>query len=489
MGKIVLNVEEEFSRLIITCMKKMIVLLPGIFLFVSRSQGQGLVTEPQDYLSPDFHKQRREVFRKSLPESSVAVFFAAPVRNRANDTDFLYHQDPDFYYLTGLTEPNAVLLISSENEAGFPDELLFVQPRDPLTEMWNGRRLGVKGAKEKLGFQQVLLNSQFKELDLQAFDHIYFKAFDDDVRNTEDEADLFDLIAFFKNAIDYPGSEPKLNSTAIDSTMDVLRGIKTPEELTLLKRAIEISCVGQVEVMKAMKPGISELEIQGIHEFVYKKYGAEYEGYNSIVGAGENGCVLHYVENKKPAVGKQELVLMDVGAEYHGYTADITRTIPASGKFTKEQLAIYKLVYEAQEAVFKAIKPGVRFSRLNAISHEVINEGLVKLGIIDSDSTQHLYYPHSFGHHIGLDVHDRGRYDVVQENMVFTVEPGIYIPEDSPCEAKWKGIAVRIEDNVLATADGMELLSGRAPRKAEEIEAMMRQTSALDDFVLPELKH
>lgn len=470
-------------------MKKILMLLVCTFLFVWWSFGQNLATEPQDYLSTDFHKQRRESFRNSLPINSVAVFFSAPVRNRSNDTDFLYHQDTDFYYLTGFTEPNSALVISSENEAGFPDEVLFVQPRDQTNEMWNGRRLGVKGAREKLGFREVRLNSQFKELDFLVFDHIYFKAFHDDVRNTADEADLFDLITFFKNTIGDPGSVPKLNLTAIDSTMDVLRGIKTSEELTLLKKAVEISCMGQIEVMKAMKPGISELEIQGIHEFVYKKYGAEHEGYNSIVGAGENGCVLHYVENKKPAVGKQELVLMDVGAEYHGYTADITRTIPANGRFSKEQRAIYNIVYEAQEAVFKAIKPGVSFSMLNAISHEVINVGLVKLGIIGSDDTSHLYYPHLFGHHIGLDVHDRGRYDVVRENMVFTVEPGIYIPEGSPCEDKWKGIAVRIEDNVLVTADGMELLSNLAPRKAAEIEAEMRKSSALDDFVLPKLKN
>jgi Xaa-Pro aminopeptidase len=238
--------------------------------------------------------------------------------------------------------------------------------------------------------------------------------------------------------------------------------------------------------MKAMHKNMSETEIQGIHEFVYKKYGAEYEGYPSIVGAGNNGCVLHYIENNKTKVGN-ELVLMDLGAEYHGYTADVTRTIPANGKFSPEQKAIYDLVYEAQEAGIAEAKVGNSFNAPNAATRTVINKGLVQLGITKSIDEKHNYYPHGSSHYIGLDVHDAGSYGPYKVNMVITVEPGIYIPEGSPCDEKWWGIAVRIEDDILITDDKPINLSARAPRKSDEIEKMMQLPSVLDGFKLPKL--
>ena len=241
--------------------------------------------------------------------------------------------------------------------------------------------------------------------------------------------------------------------------------------------------------MKAMKPGLSEREVQGIHEFIFKKYESEYEGYPSIVGEGNNGCILHYIENYKPEISSDKMILMDLGAEYHGYTADVTRTIPVDGKFSKEERAIYDLVYKAQEAAIQACKPGVNIARdLNeAIAKKIINEGLVELEIIESVDQQHLYYPHGLGHHIGLDVHDKGNYEYLEPNMAITIEPGIYIPEGAKCDKKWWGIAVRIEDDVLITEDGFELLSDLAPRTSEEIEELMKQPSPLDSFVLPAL--
>ncbi|HEX7847278.1 MAG TPA: M24B family metallopeptidase, partial [Chitinophagaceae bacterium] len=248
-----------------------------------------------------------------------------------------------------------------------------------------------------------------------------------------------------------------------------------------------ISCQGQNEVMKAVHPGMSELEIQGLHEFVHKKYGAEHVGYGSIIGSGENGCTLHYEVNNKTKVGNT-LILMDVGAEYHGYTADVTRTVPANGKFSEEEKAIYQIVYDAQEAAFKLLKPGVKWSDVNNAAKETIAEGLLRLGIIRDKKDVNKFYPHGLGHHIGMDVHDRGSYGEVKKGMVFTVEPGIYIPSNSDCDKKWWGIAVRIEDDALVTTTGYELLSHFAPRKIEEIEKMISQKSALDDFKLPELK-
>jgi Xaa-Pro aminopeptidase len=270
--------------------------------------------------------------------------------------------------------------------------------------------------------------------------------------------------------------------------MSDLRGIKTKEEIEMLRKAVTISCISQVEVMKAMKPGLSEREVQGLHEYIFKKYQAEDLGYPSIVGGGHNGCILHYIDNYKPAVTNKELILMDLGAEYHGFTADITRTIPVSGKFTAEQKQIYDLVLAAQEEAMKICKPGLSFSDLNSATVQVITKGLKELKIITNDRDARQYYPHGCCHHIGLDVHDRGQRDKLAENMTFTIEPGIYIQENSGADPKWWGIAVRIEDDYLATKTGCEHLSSYAPRKTEDIEAMMKQSSALDNLKLPELE-
>jgi Xaa-Pro aminopeptidase len=279
----------------------------------------------------------------------------------------------------------------------------------------------------------------------------------------------------------------KFNTTLYYKYTAQLREIKTEEEIALLRKAVEISCNGQVEVMKAVKPDMSEREIQGLHEFVHKKYGAEEVGYPSIVGAGNNGCVLHYQENNDLQVANR-MVLMDVGAQYHGYTADVTRTIPANGKFTAEQKLIYQLVYDAQEAAFKLCKDGASWQELDKVSREVILEGLVNLGIAKNKSEAGKYYPHGLGHHIGLDVHDRGNYGTVKKGMVITIEPGIYIPKNSNCDPKWWTIAVRIEDDLLIREKDYELLSRNAPRTIAEVENTIAQKSALDNFVLPPLQ-
>ena len=522
----------------------------------------GSAQTPTDYLSSEFHKERRDVLRAKMPKNSVAVLFANPLRNRANDVDYVFHQDPNFYYLTGYREPNGVLVLFSEdqtNEDGTTyNEILYVQKRDPRAEQWNGKRLGVEGAKKELGFKMAMNASEFvnSSIDFKSFDKVFIDGkFNDDYRDLGG-ADVFDLVKSFKmnagynpnlylsrmkeyiynnvaqtpieshanviNIIDRMASrsseikndellnkyksaktdelkkeyqqkislalKPKTNIdlTFLQSNLATMREIKTAEELKLLTKAVRISAIGQNEVMKAMKPHMSETELQGIHEFVYKKYGAEYEGYPSIVGAGNNGCILHYIENNKTKVGN-DLVLMDLGAEYRGFTADVTRTIPASGKFTPEQKAIYDLVYEAQEAGIALYTIGTSMQAPNQAARKVINEGLFKLGIIKSVDERHNYFPHGTSHHIGLDVHDPGNYGNFEENMVVTMEPGIYIPEGSPCDKKWWGIAVRIEDDILVTKKGPVNLSGESPRKSDEIEKMMAKKSILDDFVLPNL--
>ena len=445
----------------------------------------------KDKLSAEFHQSRRDSLRQLLPPKTLAVFFANPVRNRANDVDYLYHQDPDFYYLTGYKEPHSVLLLSSPDthldEAGTTQEILFVQPRDPYQEMWNGFRLGKEGAKQSLQLKEVLENTDFGDfnLRLEAYEHIMVLNLRTDVLDTRNKADLFDLNRIFGEKVNQTLTplnavenkmKVQLDFAQLETYMNKLREVKEEEELALLRKAIKISCIGQIEVMKAMHPHISEREIQGIHEFMYRKYDAEYQGYPSIVGSGHNGCVLHYWQNAKPEVGRN-LVLMDLGAEYRGYTADVTRTIPASGTFSEEQRIIYDIVYEAQSAGFEECLVGNSFRAPDAAARKIINQRLFELGIISSPVAQHRYFPHGTSHYLGLDVHDRGEGGPLKANSVITVEPGIYIPEGSPCDEKWWGIAIRIEDDILITEEGWENLSSSAPRKAEEIEAMMKQPS------------
>jgi len=470
---------------------------------------------PTDYLSAQFHKERREALRKKMPKNSVAVFFGNPVRNRANDVDFVYHQDPNFYYLTGYNEPNCVLVIFSDNQTGKDgkayNEILYVQEKNPRAEQWTGVRLGIDGAKRTLGFENALNGKEFLNsgIDFYNFSNVLFSDFKDDYRNAKkEEADLYKLINSFKYQIGYnvkmdaktdsniqkeipstkniSAKKATIDTKSLETYMASLREVKSKEEMVLLKKAIRISAMGQRETMKAMHPGMSETEIQGIHEFVYKKYGSEYEGYPSIVGAGNNGCVLHYIENTKMKV-ENDLVLMDLGAEYHGYTADVTRTIPANGKFSPEQKIIYDLVYEAQEAGIATVKIGNSFQAPDQAARTIITNGLLKLGIIKTAEESRKYFPHGTSHHIGLDVHDPGMYNTFEKDMVLTVEPGIYIPIGSDCDKKWWGIAVRIEDDILVTDNQPINLSAEAPRKSSEIESLMAEKSVFDTFNVPKL--
>lgn len=453
--------------------------------------------EPDDFLNKEFHKQRREALRKMMPNKSVAVFFASPVRNRSNDVEYVYHQDPEFYYLTGYREPHAMLLVFKEMQANSKgekyNEVLFVQPKNAMMEMWTGRRLGTKGATTHLGFAQALSNQEFRQfkIDFSKFNKVLYYRLPTDVRR----GGLLRLMKEFKTKAqmlsgqaERPRNDPNnnLDTYALNRFMTRLRETKTEEELVLLKKAVFISAIAQKEVMKAMEPHMSESEVQGIHEYVFKKYGAEYEGYPSIVGAGHNGCVLHYISNNKPKIG-HDLVLMDLGAEYHGYSADVTRTIPANGKFNKEQKAIYDLVYKAQEAGFKQCKVGNGFNDPHRAAARIINEGLAKLGIISSPTVRHGYFPHGTSHYLGLDVHDKGQHGPFKHNTVITVEPGIYIPKGSKCDKKWWGIAVRIEDDILITNKGWVNLSAMAPRTSAEIEKMMAKSSPFNKLKLPDL--
>ncbi|HTD40933.1 MAG TPA: aminopeptidase P N-terminal domain-containing protein [Mucilaginibacter sp.] len=504
---------------------------------------------PTDYLTKEFHAGRRDALRKLMPDNSVAVIFAYPERVFSQDVNYVYHASPDLYYFSGYKETSAVLLIFKDMQHGQDgdyNELLFVQSRDPRLEQWTGKRLGVEGAKSKLGFSKVYNSEEFVNyaIDLKKFSAVLYGGIPENEGNMKSLYDAFKqkaavpeinkdvqstagmiaqrgsprnigrIMTFFKAKFEQPEYKnsdllgPFINKpdsaslaelkakydaqfgglVAYSNSMDALRGVKQPEEVELVKKAVEISSIAHAEVMRAIKPAMSERELQGIFEYVHKKYGAEDEGYPPIVGAGANGCILHYEENNVTEVNNQ-LVLMDVGAEYHGYSADVTRTVPANGKFTEEQKAIYQLVYDAQEEVFKLCKEGVPYNKLEEKTQEVLANGLIKLGIIKNADQVRTYYPHGVSHHLGLDVHDKGVYGSnLKENMIITVEPGIYIPAGSKCDKKWWDIGVRIEDDVLIGKDNCTLLSIDAPRKWQDVEKTVADKSIFDLAKFPPLK-
>lgn len=450
-----------------------------------------------DDLGPEFHEKKRQEFRNQMPSNSIAFFFTSPIMKRSNDTDYMYHQDPNFYYLTGWKEPHGVLVIFKDNQQdnnGFFNEILFVRERNEYREMWDGRRLGLRGAK-KMGFDRAKLRSDFikNSFKIDNFSNVLSMDIRDDVRDFKDDKfDLYNLQNKFLEIINDKESPDNLgdlkkefNNISVNNIMSNLRQTKDSLEIKLLTKAIKISSLAQIEVMKAIHGDMTEREVQGIHEFIYRKYGAAHEGYNSIVGAGANSCILHYITNESIDIDNQ-LILMDLGAEYRGYTADVTRTIPANGKFSPEQKEIYDLVYESQEAAIKKAVIGNTFNDIYLESIEIISNGLIKLGIITDAKDARKYYPHGVSHHIGLDVHDPGS-RTLEKNMVITVEPGIYIPENSDCDPKWWNIGVRIEDDILITGTDPINLSEDAPRLSNEIEKLMEQDSPINQLELPNI--
>ena len=448
--------------------------LPVILLLLI-SQSAYSQWEDTDRLNADFHKGRRQALRELLPEQSAAVIFANPVRNRANDVDYQYHQDPNFYYLTGYPEPDAVLVVFKDQQtagSSKTNEMLFVREKKAEAEIWTGKRMGVDSARVKLGISTVYGNSEFTyaDIDFKVLKSVLIDYPLDPNRSKGEKSDLLRLVAQVKSKT----QSAKVDEEKLGDIMAVLREHKQPEELKLMQKAIDITIEGFVEMIKSVEPGFTEYQAQAIGEYFFKKNGSEYPGYGSICGGGHNGCVLHYVTNRKTLTG-DDLLLMDMGAEYHGYTADITRTIPVDGHFSQEEAALYQLVYNAQEAAFEKCGPGNAFRAPHEAAYEVIAKGLKDLGIIAETHLAGAYFMHGTSHYLGLDVHDAGTFGPLKANTIITVEPGIYIPEGSPCDRKWWNKGIRIEDDVLVTERGYKILSAALPRTIEEIEILMQQ--------------
>jgi len=431
----------------------------------------------RDWLSASFHKIRRDALREKMAPKSVAIIFANAVRVRSNDVDYQYSQDPNFYYLSGLIEPDAVLLIFKEPQtidSITTSEIIYVQPRSPRDESWTGKRLGIDGVKKQLGFENSYNNEAFVDLniDFKKFEKIYHSTLNNDVRDDKgNSGDLFSLIKIFNEKTKDLQTK---DYYAFYALMADLREIKLPEELIQLRKAIDITCVSHQDLMKKLESNMAEYQAQAIVEYGFKYNGSEYVGYPSIVGAGENSCILHYITNRKKLM-PNDLMVVDAGAEYHGYTADVTRTLPVSGKFSEEQKQIYNLVLKAQMAGIETCKEGGLFRGPHNAAVDVIKKGLMDLGIISSPNEFAKYFFHGTSHYLGLDVHDVGNYGRLKAGQVITVEPGIYIPENASCDKKWWNIGVRIEDDVLITTGAPDILSGKLPKTVEEIEKLMEK--------------
>jgi len=432
-----------------------------------------------DLLPPSFHLERRKAVRTFMPEKTMAIYCSGKSMLRANDVDYEFHQDPNFYYLTGLNESNSILILFKnpflfENDT--INELLLIKERNANSEVWVGKKLGVKGSEIILEIQKTFDIDKFnlENLDLSEIDSIFIHD------NFEVGNDLFPVnnkhlqLQKSDTKIKNSKKEIKANFSEIHKWMAKLREIKTKEEMYLLRKAISITCDAQSELMKVLKPEMKEYQAEAVVEAIFKLNGAEYPGYPSIVGAAENSCILHYTTNRKTMKGNH-LLLSDVGAEYHGYTADVTRTIPVDGKYSEEEKIIYNIVLEAQNKAIEACKVGNPFYITNTIATTVVSQRLQELGIIKSPLGMRRYFMHGTSHYLGLDVHDPGTRGVFQPNTVITVEPGIYIKEGSPCDPKWWNIGVRIEDDILITNDEPENLSGCLPRTIDEIEALMKK--------------
>jgi Xaa-Pro aminopeptidase len=430
-----------------------------------------------DRITPNEYHQRRAALLAKMEPNSIAVFKANDPDNRSNDVNYQYRQESNFLYLTGCNEPMSYLVLAPEgvqvDSVTTPREVFFVRPKQRSAA---GESMGIEGAKSELGFQVVLPSSElqsFVKRALAAKKILYYSPSVPDLSYDPLMEKRYILSREVKNELQlaFPGLEIKTLLGAVAE----MRGIKSVVEIALLQKAIDATVAAHIEAMKSCQPGMYEYELQAVIEYCFTKYGAEYTGFPSIVGSGPNSCILHYEANRRQTKNG-DVVVMDLGAEYQGYSADVTRTIPVNGTFSPAQKAIYEIVLRAQEEAIKELKPGVPGNASGQKAVEVISDGLVKLGIIKDKSEARRYYLHGISHGIGLDVHDVGIFGKpLTPGMVLTVEPGIYIPEGSPCDKEYWNIGIRIEDDVLITENGLRVLSAGAPKTIDEIEALMKK--------------
>lgn len=429
----------------------------------------------------DLYQKRRTLALEAF-EGGIAVIPAANEILRNNDTEYPFRQSSDFFYLTGFDEPDAVLVLAPEH----PEHrvVIFVRDRDPDMEIWNGRRLGPERAVETLGVDMAFSIGALADVlpdYLRNVDTLYFALGENDRADT-----------VVRNALERARALTRRKGFAPGSIADPspilhgLRQIKGSEEIDTLRRSAEITGRGHLAAMKATRPGLYEYEIQAILEYEFRRSGAQGLAYESIVASGDNATILHY-RGSRDRMADGALLLIDAACELDYYATDVTRTWPVNGTFTPEQRAIYEIVLAAQTAAIEAVRAGEAQRAFHHAAVRVITEGLIDLGLLHGSVEENIerelyraFYMHGTGHWLGMDVHDVGRYRddadepvVLAPGMVTTVEPGIYVGRDAQCDERFKGIGVRIEDDILVTVAGNENLTAAVPKSVREIEALV----------------
>ena len=431
--------------------------------------------------------RRRQALMAMMESNSIAILPAAKEQTRSRDTAYPFRQDSDFYYLSGFDEPDAVIAIIPSREHG--EYVLFCREKDKLKEIWDGYRAGPEGACEHFGADDAFPIDDIDDILpglIEGRERVYYamgkdSGFDRQVMNWVNH-----IRANLRSGAIPPGEFLDLNHFLHD-----MRLYKSAAEIRLLRQAAQISAEAHIRAMQSCRAGGYEYQLEAEIHHQCAQHGARHQAYNAIVGSGKHACTLHYVENTgKLKAG--DLVLIDAGCEYQYYASDITRTFPVSGRFSAEQKALYQLVLKAQLAAIDCVAPGRHWNEAHDASVQIITEGLVSLGLLKGETKKLIkkeaykaFYMHRIGHWLGMDVHDVGDYKVegqwrvLEPGMVMTIEPGIYIAADEKSVAKkWRGIGIRIEDDVLVTKTGCEVLSEAAPKTIKEIEALMRKPKA-----------
>ena len=428
----------------------------------------------------EFARRRRQLMRMA-GEDAILVLPAAPERVRSHDTHYPYRQDSDFWYLSGFPEPDAVLVLVPGRKHG--EAILFCRERDPEREGWDGPRAGQDGAVNDYGMDDAYPIDDLDEILpglLEGRSRVYYHF----GRDADFDLKLIGWVRHVRAPVQQ-GAQPPHEFLELGHLLHELRLFKSKEEIKLMRRAADISVHAHRAAMRVARPGIREYELQADLERVFRAHDA-WPAYNSIVGAGRNACVLHYRANTAQA-RDGDLVLIDAGAEYRGYAADITRPVPDHGRYPPAPRARHDLVGAAQRAALDCARVGVPYEAGHVAAVETLTEGLLKLGLLKgkleknlAEGTYRRFYRHKTGHWLGRDVHDVGDYRIdgesrlLEPGMVFTIEPGLYVPhDDTTVDAKWRGIGIRTEDDVLVTAEGPVVLTDALARSADEIEAEM----------------
>lgn len=426
--------------------------------------------------------RRRKRLMQMMDKDSVAILPAAPIRMRNRDVEYQYRPDSDFFYLTGFEEPEAVMVLVPGREHG--EYILFCRENDPVMETWNGPRAGQDGAIEEYGADDSFPIDDIDDI-LPGLLENKSRVFYTMGIHKDFDSRLIDWVNRLREqsraGIHTPGE-----FVAIEHHLHDMRLYKSSYEITRMRKAAKISSKAHIQAMKVCKPGMNEHQIEAELQHQFGIQGARFPAYSSIVGGGKNSCILHYVTNND-VLNDGDILLIDAGAELECYASDISRTFPVNGIFSKEQRALYQLVLDSQYAAIEQVQPGNHWNEPHEAAVKVLTKGLIKLGLIKGTPAKAIkeesykkFYMHRTGHWLGMDVHDVGDYKIDEEwrvlepGMVLTVEPGLYVPAMKGVAKKWHNIGIRIEDDVLVTKTGHDVLSKNAPKEIDAIEALMQ---------------